>query len=514
MINRVLVLVAMLVAQAIPATAQSREKDLDRWIERDLVPFVRQQLVVHPRFKGETVMFVVLQDNVVAPVTNVLALALRDRLLDAAIDTPGVKIGWQQGRAATESGTRTVDCSRDDVHYYIGLELKQQLDSSYSVTARALDLEDRSWVSGFGKSWQGQLSTVERQAMRQSRVDKTFLGSRDAPFSLAQTDLLAARLAHDLSCQLLRGVEGEYVVATGQIESEVELLDGTIELVRNNLANHTAIELSGDTSRVNALVRGKAHAVDGSLYQYWLTITPTADSEGVSALSTSAYVVMPGYARADNDTERPVPAIGVLPAPAIAAQPIPRAPVSMPNAGKDGLLGPLHIEPAPQSANCDPETRSVVRDAAYWPGRKACSLLTATARSDAVVFFLKHQANHGLVRLGGRECRDRTAARIARSGAALRFPIPRTASHPRANESFEWQLAPGRDTYYAVAVSDARAARRFANHIDKLPIRCSEAMRSGLKDRELRNWLDEFATVATEESDHFDWRAIVVTDIL
>ena len=48
---RVLMLLTVLVAQAIPATAESREKDLDRWMDKDLIPHVRKQLLHHPRFK-------------------------------------------------------------------------------------------------------------------------------------------------------------------------------------------------------------------------------------------------------------------------------------------------------------------------------------------------------------------------------------------------------------------------------------------------------------------------------
>ena len=57
--KRLLILLTLLIAQSIPTVAESREKDLDRWVERNLIPYVRQQLVIHPRFKNETVMFVV-----------------------------------------------------------------------------------------------------------------------------------------------------------------------------------------------------------------------------------------------------------------------------------------------------------------------------------------------------------------------------------------------------------------------------------------------------------------------
>ena len=167
MTKRILILLTILVAQAIPAVAQSREKDLDRWLDRDLIPYVRQQLLVHPRFKNETVMFVVLRDNAPASASNALALSLRDRMLTAAVATPGVAIGWQQGRSGAALDAQPQDCTLDDVHYYIGVELSQKLDSSYAVNVRALDLEDRNWVTGFGRRWQGRLSTTQRQAMRQ-----------------------------------------------------------------------------------------------------------------------------------------------------------------------------------------------------------------------------------------------------------------------------------------------------------------------------------------------------------
>ena len=104
------------------------------------------------------------------------------------------------------------------MHYYIGIELQQKLDSSYAVNVRALDLEDRNWVTGFGKRWQGKLSTSQRQAMRQTRIDETFLGARDVPFTLAQTDLLAAHLAHQLTCTLQKRVEDDYVVSVDLVE--------------------------------------------------------------------------------------------------------------------------------------------------------------------------------------------------------------------------------------------------------------------------------------------------------
>ena len=80
------------------AAAATSERDLERWLDRDAIPFIRQQLLEHPRFRGETVMFVVLEDSAPATFSNALSLSLRDRLLDAAVDTPGVKFTLNTSR--------------------------------------------------------------------------------------------------------------------------------------------------------------------------------------------------------------------------------------------------------------------------------------------------------------------------------------------------------------------------------------------------------------------------------
>ena len=444
---------------AVNSTAATSERDLERWLEREAVPFVKRQLLEHPRFKGETIMFVVLEDNAPATSSNELALTLRDRLLSAAVDTPGVTIGWRQGRSDAHHGTEAVDCTRDDVHYYIGLELQPQLDDSYSLTLRALDMEERSWVTGFGKSWSGNLSMTQRRAVRQDKVDETFVGARNAPFTADQNDMLARHLAHELSCALLRQTGGDYVVsAQGAVQSDDDL-DNTIELVGNNIAANSAIELTTKPDEANAEFSGKAHQINGSLFQYWLTVTPkVADSE-LSSLSVSAYVLRPDQRRTSVSFDRPI--------------------INMPKSGRGALIG-----------------RQSFAD-------------------DAVVFFVEYQPHFGLVRIDNGVCRDRTAAKVVRAGDPLKFPL--AYAHPRNSEAFEiddWYVEPTRDTYYAIAISDEKMARRVANHIDYLPLRCGEPTRLGLTGAALREWLNDFSRLAAISAQNLDWRAIEIRDVL
>jgi len=508
-------IIALLLLVAMPAAAN--ERNLDRWFDQELVPFVADQLVEHPRFKSETVMFVVLEDNAPASVSNALALSLRDRLLDAALNTAGVSIGWRQGGTPSARTTDAIDCTHDDVHYYVGLELSRHLDGTYGITVRAMDLEDHNWVAGFNKAWKGQLSTIQRQAARESLADKTFRGARDVPFAADETDLLATHLAHKLSCALHRETSGSYIVAAVQDTETADNITATAELVGNNLAGQDALELTKDDERINASLSGKAHRIDGALFQYWLTVTPTDPDDELSTLSTSAYVLVPGYRLADERggvTHKPRPAAPELPEPKPTAM-MAGASVSIPSAGDDPLLGPLRIFESGNSAACGDSSIPDIRRTTYGASQNTCSLLAASGRRDAIVFVLENQANYGLVRLGGPACRERTSPHVVTRGQLMRYPIPYTSlGNSQFRETPEWLVSPGVDTYYAIAVTDAGAARQFANHFDDLPLRCNSSVRRGLTNNALHRWLDEFALLAARHARHVDWRAIEVKDVL
>ena len=439
------------------AAAAASEPDLERWLDREAVPFVQSALQEHPRFKGETVMFVVLDDNATATTSNELTLSLRDRLLAAAVDTPGVTIAWRQGSSNAHHGTEAIDCTRDDVDYYIGVELSQQMDDSYSVRLRALDLQERSWVSGFSHSWRGRLSMTQRRALRQNRVDDTFLGAREVPFTTDQNDLLARYLAHELSCALLRQTGGDYIIPTNLSASPAEGIDNTIELVSNNVAANSAIQLTSDAQAANAELSGKAHQIDDSLFQYWLTVTPKGEDSELSSLSVSAYLLRP---------DRPgTTAVSTT--------------VSMPSKQRGALIG--------QSSFTD----------------------------DAVVFFVQNQPHFGLVRLDSGVCRDRTMAKVVRAGDPFHFPV--AYAHSLKSETIgtdEWHVTPVRDTYYAIAISDEGVARQIANHLDQLPIRCGASTRRGLSGQALHEWLDELAALAAGSAQQIDWRALEIKDFL
>ncbi|MDX1517192.1 MAG: hypothetical protein R3288_10155, partial [Woeseiaceae bacterium] len=316
-------------------------------------------------------------------------------------------------------------------------------------------------------------------------------------------DLLAETLARSLSCDLLRQTAGEYRIGPSIADDE-GALDGTLDLVRNNLITHASLALTADAGQSNATLIGEAHPIDGALHQYWLTVVPRVADGELRSLSASAYVVLPNAGLASVGPE-PQP----LPAPSAAVP----ASLSIPNAGNAAMLGPLRVS-VPESTDDCGALQPSMTPASRWHVQHDCSVLEAESLQDAIVFVLQHQPQLGLVRLGGAACRHRTTARVVRRGERLRFPIAWLRPQGgNVRPAADWLKSPQRDTYYAIALSDSRTARRLANHIDALPLRCSTSLKPGLTGLRLQHWFDEFAALAASSASHLDWRGVELKDV-
>ena len=461
-----------ILAMTSTSLAGSKQPELENWVDDELVPYVATQLSTLPRFRNETVRIVVMKDGQPQSIASELALAMRDRLQAALMDTPGIRIAWD-GNPSTISrvpGSSAVDCSADIVHYYVGLELAEQRAGEFELSVRVLDLEDRSWVSGFGKVWRGALTTAQQRAWREVESDPAFLGEREVPFEESQTDLLAAELAHKIGCSLLQQTAGEYV-AMPILDNESNTV---IELVSNNLAAYRALQLTDDAGSANAAIEAKAHRVDDDLYQVWVTVRPLSTSDGLPDIGASAYVYMP----------RPFASAVRIETPRTDA------------ATRSGtVLANLRLVELDDRRSCN--------------RRAECFALQASSHSDAVVFFLNHQLNHGLVRLG--DCEQRATARVVRANDAISFSLIKDSMGSGNWQAGErWDLNPTKDTYYAIAASDAKAARAISRHIEQLPLRCSPSLRSGLQGPALQRWLDELDAISTHWASSVDWQSIRV----
>lgn len=488
--TRPLAIVACALLLLPTAGAQARDPDLDEWLDRELVPHLTDQLAAHPRFRGETILFVVLENDRPAPVANSLALSLRDRMLDAAADTPGINVAWQQQPHADDG------CRNDEPDYLVGIELLRELDGRYRARARAIDLVEGSRVPGFGLTWEGSLSRRQLAALRETAMDPAFRGSREVPYSADQSDLVARHLSHALSCQIFRGLDDEYVLALGTAAEAESPLAGTVELAARNLDASNAIVLTTNESRATATVDGKAHRIAGALHQYWLSITPLGDGVADS-LSASVYVRLPGPGEHGNEALPDAVAASRVEYGAPGARPIAASidGVMMPGERRQRLIRPLAVYRAGSSDDCRYDARN-------------CTLLHARAADDVIVFTLMHVPGRGLLQLGTDQCRAHSAARVLTAGHSALFPVPDAGTRTRdVTNGGRWLVDPALTTYYAIAVDNARDARRAAALVDRLPARCQGHAESGLRGVELQRWLESLSHLMLELGPRAEWRA-------
>lgn len=486
--------VLTLFVASLPVTAASRHGGLDDWLVNELTPFVREQLMTHPRFKGESLRFVALDNGNPQATSNALAFRIRDRLRETAADVPGVRVAWQPDdphylRNSLPGG---VDCTKSEVHYLIGIETNFIESGLLAIELRALDVEDGTVVAGFTKSWKGHLSSREYREFRHIETDPTFRGEREAPYEKSQSDLLAAHLAHDLGCNLLRQTEAEYVITGLESGAESDPVSSMVELVSNNLAQYSSLQFSSTDDSANSVIEGKAHQIDDDLYQYWITVQPINADSDLKAFSASAYVRLPEQ----------------FMIPSVSASP--NAPTLQSSAD---FLASLQVVELQDPNAC--EVRSIhSRSPGFRRSSADCFALQVHSTDDAVVFFLNHQLNNGLVRLADKSCLQRTSARVVRTDQQLQFALPLDALQSAAWSAADgWQLQPDLDTYYAVATTDTKAARALSQHIEELPKRCSASVRPGMEGHALRQWMEELKEIINHWEPAIDWQTIRVRNI-
>lgn len=483
------------VATALAAPAVAGPADFDAWLRDDLVPYVREQLAELPRFHSQSFRFVVIEGDRVQSEGSELAMDVRNTLRDAMADVPGIRIVWHAGQGgALVPAAGQLDCTRGESDYFIGVELQEFSPGSIEVRVRALDIEEQSFVADFNRSWRGKVDGLRRQQLRRIVPDPGFRGERNAPWNVSETDLMAAQLAYQLGCGLLGQTAGEYVL--GSIKTSGDDSSGAlVELVGNNLAHMRALKIAPGDDSVNAAIVGKAHRIDEELYQYWITVAPLDGEGDMTTLTADTYVRIPDRYQ--------------------AASLLPESTFGLSRETGGGFLFSMHVVRLPDQSACGARPRMYSNAFGTAAGNERCFALQVGTTADAVVFFLNHQLNHGLVRLAGADCARNATARIARSGEDLRHPLPLdTLRSGEWSAASQWQVEPRQDAYYALASSDTRAARALSTHVRTLPARCSASVRNGLEGDELRRWLEELDAIVARFAPDIDWRSIRVKDIL
>lgn len=506
--------------------AGAREPDVDEWVERTLSRYVADTLSAHPRFKDASVRFVVMRNGTPQSDVDALSLRLRDRLQRRVVDARGVTVAWRPDRPGTRMPSSGAECSADAVQYLVGLELSAPDPDAARVSVRAMDVVERTWVAGFGLEWRGRLSGEQYRASRRSAQDRGFLGERGVPYASTETDLVAAHLAHDLRCKLMREVAGDYVIGAPPRDHDGTPLPGVLSLVSQHIADLPSLRLVENRAAANATLGVRAHPVDGELHQYWVTLMPRDAASGLAPVTSNVYVRLPpAFATHAGDADdRGVASVAAATTDGAAIAELPHADttaiggagnpgpsgrgagsVGRVPAGAGGVLGSLRLVQRLSGRAC----RS--GHASHTSRPPDCAGLEVRTRQAAVVFVLNHRRGHGLVRVDSGECSHRAATRIARGDEPVMIPLPSGVAGDAWLPQPAWHLEPDGDTYYAIAVDDSRVARSIASHLERLPRHCPGTAHDGYAGGELAHWLTGFAEAVERWRPHVDWNAVSVS---
>ena len=467
--------------------AVARTDNVERWVATDLADYVGEQLRDLPRFRDVTVQVVVLNGSEPATRTDALSAHLRDELRRQISGRDGVRIAWRSAASSSAALPRTgADCEALRADVLLGLETEFYGNDRWRVSLRALDTVERSWIPRVSLEWRGELTRRQRLAARQVVTDDNLRGDRDLPFGANQPDLIATRLAQDLRCELMRQTGGEYRIPDGEPNPDDPILD----LVRHQIGGLGQLDLVAGPGSDNAALTSASHTVDAGLSQYWVRLTPTDADGELRSISVSVYVDAP-MSRADTVLARNEP----------MAAPARQATIMRP--GATDILQSVALVQSTRSGTCGYGDTYGRRTSPV-----SCGALRLNTDVDAFVFIMNYQLQRGLVRVGPGDCTYRQAPEVVRAGETTIVSLPEGGTTRDWTARDRWSSTPGTDAYYAVAVSNGKAAREIAAHVSKLPARCSESMRAGLRGPELTAWLQTLEGQLARWGSATDWRAI------
>jgi len=161
-------------AGALAATSEVFGGPLGSWLRAEAIPEFTALLGQHPRFKGERIRVVGMQDGVPVTQSNALGQALRSELTNKLTRIKGVQIAWQAPSAGCGVPLQAP--------YLLGVEVIEERRGQVLVRIAMVDVEEGVWVSGAHQQWRGALTLEERRALATPLVDAP-AGTIDAPLA-------------------------------------------------------------------------------------------------------------------------------------------------------------------------------------------------------------------------------------------------------------------------------------------------------------------------------------------
>jgi len=439
-----------------PGATMQDPSMLDQWLESDLVPYLTQQLSNHPRFRQEPVVLVKLNGDDIRPEIDRLTQGLRLRLRDALLATQGVNLAWEPSRKGDIHHRRlaSIDCRNTQrARYYIGIEISPLFSGSYRVSVRALDVDARRWVSGFGKSWQGPLTLGEQQALKQLGIDEALRGLRILPFHADQMDLAADYLANNLECLLRQQERDELLVYVERTKSNPPVLSRLLGMIGSHLSRYGELRITDNKDEGAFILRGEAHRLNEGLYQIWIRLNPRRSGTHLSGMDTATYIQTSDVDNLAAGLDKP-------------------------------RISKLSLSPTVgRSFTCDEN------------GDQDCYNLEVATSGAEELFLFAYAAQTGVGRLKPGRCRTN------------REPTTGTRQGRYRISGIQLPENRGEGTVYAIAVNGRQPREELNRHIDRIPDHC-DGRSDGLNSEDLDRWLDRLDRLIDRHRQTLAWSAV------
>jgi hypothetical protein len=473
---------------------QSTASSLDVWLEKTLIPHLVQQFGRHPRFKGQPILLVAMEGNNVQPRINELTVQIRGKIIDALLKEPGLNLSWRPVIQPWKHHRSLEDLSCGGprkIHYYVGIDSGlTMVEGDLFVKVRALNLAEQKWVSGFGRSWQGAPTPAQLAALNRQHPDDYLRGLRPLPFSDRQPDLLAAYLAHNLSCLLRQGEEDALVVYVEKASNHIApVFQTAFELVGKYLARFREVEVTENPHLANVTLVTDIHVIHQDFYQVWVSARHCRGAKYLPGAETEAYVLIDSseqttlaatgaklsrepsglnaedaMGKAEGSANMKWPRESLIPIPRVNAVP--------------SLFSSFDLLTPVKRTFCgtdDPWSAGFRRVKSHEHlSSNACLAVEMRLSTPAFVFLVSESANGELTSMFPSDCPAlRKPNKPLRPGELFRFP---SFLDPEAG-ILELDGSPGMESVYAIAITEPVLARQFENRLGELRGLCRPAKR-------------------------------------
>ncbi len=472
---------------------------LNQWKTAELVPYLSKELSQHPQFKEQPLALVDMTGIDIDPNIDRLTKQLQDSVFQALLQSPGANLVWQTtGSSHAQHHTHLYDVQcqpRQQPRFFIGFDLKPQ-DNHYQLSVKALDPQQSMWVSGFGMTWEGELSAHELRQYQAIQTDERLRGLRMLPFSAKDTDLIARYLAKNISCLLKQSPIEPMVLYSDHAAAKDTTTSKIHALVDLYLSQYNEVQLTHHEEQANLILRPELHHIDEHLYQLWLIIKDR-QQRSIRGLDTSVYLTLQEAPQPIEwqDTPRPprqtVPPVVVVPSTEPQdrqpSRPVPQQPLQI--IERLQRVQPIG-EPFCRTAN--PWVMGAI-ELATDERTPYCFGLELQLKQRGYVLLINENDRGQFMKLPSHT--DNGVFKLS-AGQNLRYPN---------RDLFDLEPGAQQEWIHVFAVRDQRLTQQLLKQLNDMPECCTDNPTGPVID-----WRKRFKTWQTRFADRLEWRTVRV----